>query len=124
MARACYRSGRGAAKKRPRLTEARHVGINTNTVARLILKERTQLAEGRFVEIVIWSLPQPLPGSLHAFKYRLAFVVDERCVIRYDNETGKGDHRHIFERETPYAYSTLDRLLEDFERDVGQWRPE
>lgn len=90
--------------------------------ATLILRERTQLAENRFVEIVIWAVPSPVPGSPHGFKYRLAFVVDEVCVLRYDNEAGKSDHRHVADAEVPYQFTTLDQLLADFQRDVQNWR--
>jgi len=46
----------------------------------------------------------PLAGSsAHGYKYRLAFVVDDECVLRYDNEAGKGDHKHIDAKEAPYA---------------------
>jgi Family of unknown function (DUF6516) len=33
-------------------------------------------------------------------------------VMRYDNETGKGDHKHIGDQEVPYEFADLDRLLE------------
>ena len=59
-------------------------------MARLLLRERRIIAEERFAEIVIWQVPRALRGSRHRFKYRLAFVVDEVCVLRFDNETGKG----------------------------------
>nr|WP_235610835.1 DUF6516 family protein [Bordetella sp. H567] len=45
------------------------------------------------------------------------------CVLRYDNEAGKGDHRHIGDQEVPYAVTTPERLIADFWRDVDQWRP-
>lgn len=64
-------------------------------MARLLLRERRIIAEDRFAEIVIWELPRPVAGSRHRLKYRLAFVVDEICVLRFDNETGKGDHKHV-----------------------------
>jgi hypothetical protein len=60
-------------------------------LARLLLRERRVLGEGQFADVVIWDLTESVPGSSHDFKYRLAFVVDEVCVIRFDNETGKGD---------------------------------
>jgi len=91
--------------------------------ARLLLDERRVVAERAFVELVVWQLPRPLPGSAHAFKYRLAYVVDGRCVLRYDNETGKGDHRHVGGKDRPYVFSTPDRLIADFWRDVDAWRP-
>jgi hypothetical protein len=59
--------------------------------ANLVLKSRVVLGAKRFADVVIWQLPAPLPGSTHPYKYRLAFVVDKVCVLRYDNEAGKGD---------------------------------
>jgi Family of unknown function (DUF6516) len=90
--------------------------------AELVMDERHILDERSFVEIVIWRLPRRLPGSVHAFKYRLAFVVDGECVLRYDNEAGKGDHRHIGTRQAAYQFTTTDRLLDDFRRDIEEWR--
>jgi hypothetical protein len=34
-------------------------------------------------------------GSRHQYKYRLVLVVNDDCVLRYDNEAGKGDHKHV-----------------------------
>ena len=62
--------------------------------AELLLKRRIILAESVFAELVIWRLPRMLPGSTHPYKYRLALVADGICVLRYDNEAGKGDHVH------------------------------
>jgi hypothetical protein len=59
------------------------------------MRERLILSRRAFVEIVIWKLPQPLAESAHAFKYRLAYIANQRCVLRFDNEAGKGDHRHL-----------------------------
>jgi hypothetical protein len=80
----------------------------------LLLRERRVLDEKRFAELVIWRLPRALPGSSHRFKYRLAYVVDEVCVVRFDNETGKGDHKHVGDRQVAYEFASLDRLLTDF----------
>ena len=88
-----------------------------------MLNERHSLSEISFVEIVVWRLPSPLSGSDHDFKYRLALVVNGRCVLRYDNETGKGDHKPSGEVETPYFFTTPQALLYDFWNDVDNWRP-
>lgn len=66
-----------------------------NMPATLLLKSREVLSANAFVERVVWLLPEPLPGSTHQLKYRLALVVNGVCVVRYDNERGKGDHRHV-----------------------------
>lgn len=62
-------------------------------------------------------------GSAHDYNHALAYVVREVCVLRYDNEAGKGDHRHIGDTETPYRFTTPGQLLSDFWHDVDQWRP-
>jgi hypothetical protein len=90
-------------------------------MARLLLRERRITAEDRFVEIVIWRLPRPVAGSRHAFKYRLAFVVDEVCVLRFDNETGKGDHKHVGAVEVRYVFTSLAQLVTDFWDEVERW---
>lgn len=50
--------------------------------------------------------------------------MEGRCVVRYDNELGKGDHRHIGEHELPYRFSVLTTLPNDFWRDGHNWRGE
>jgi hypothetical protein len=90
--------------------------------AELLLDERHVLAEDAFVEIVVWRLPGPARGSQHRFKYRLALIENGRCVLRYDNEPGKGDHRHIGRRETAYEFKTPEALLADFWADVETLR--
>ncbi len=90
--------------------------------ARLLLRERRVIGEDRFADIVIWGLPKPTPGSMHLFKYRLAFVVNEVAVLRFDNETGKGDHKHVGHKEMPYTFTSLDQLMADFWNAVEEWR--
>jgi hypothetical protein len=88
--------------------------------AKLLIKERLIQTPNSFVELVLWQLPQPVKGSTHSFKYRLAFVVDNLCVVRYDNEAGKGDHKYVGEVESFYTFEPPRRLLDDFWRDVKQ----
>lgn len=91
--------------------------------AKLMLNERHTLSEISFIEMVVWQLPSSLPGSSHPFKYRLALVVSGICVLRYDNEAGKGDHKHIGGSQIPYDFTSPQRLLEEFWLDVDNWRP-
>ena len=86
--------------------------------AKLVFKDKLKVSDRCFAELVIWQVPTALKGSFHDYKYRLAFVVDEVCVLRYDNEVGKGDHKHIGNREYEYAFTTLKALREDFLADV------
>ena len=86
------------------------------------MDERQLIAENSFVELVVWELPLSAPGSAHALKYRLALVVDGNCMLRYDNESGKGDHKHIGDAEFAYEFTTPERLLEDFWNDVDRFK--
>lgn len=92
--------------------------------ATLLLKERHQVAVDAFAELRIWQVPRPVRGSSHEYKYALAHVVAGRCVLRYDNEAGKGDHKHVGAAEAPYRFTDPVQLLADFWSDVDQWRSE
>ena len=89
-----------------------------------LLRRRIIYSESSFAELVLWQEPEPLAGSNHAFKYRLAYVVDGECVLRFDNETGKGDHRHFGGKEGHYGFSTPEKLIADFQRDIARWNNE
>ena len=90
--------------------------------ATLLLKERTDLG-GAFTEIVIWHVPRRVLGSRHPYKYSLALICDEVCVLRYDNEAGKGDHRHLGDQQEPYRFTDLDTLLRDFRAAIKEFLP-
>lgn len=89
-----------------------------------LIRRRLVLAPDAFAEIVVWRVHEPVSPSSHTFKYRLAYVVDGECVLRYDNERGKGDHKHVDGREMPYVFTTPDQLMSDFEVDVTRWNHE
>lgn len=89
-----------------------------------LLHKRVVVADNKFAELVLWQLPRPLAGCQHPFKYRLAYVVDDVCVLRYDNETGKGDHCHERGKEAPYKFGGPDELLRDFELSIARWEDE
>ncbi len=86
--------------------------------AKLIYRYKHVLASGAIVEMVIWKLPAPDADRPHGYKYRLVYVRDGHRVIGYDNERGKGDHRHYRDEEQPYTFTTVIQLLKDFRVDV------
>lgn len=90
----------------------------------LLIRRRVVLAPDAFVEVVVWRVPQPVPPSAHAFKYRLAYIVAGECVLRYDNERNKGDRRHVGTVEAPYAFAIPDQLMADFNADMARWNHE
>ena len=89
-----------------------------------LVRTRIAFSETAFAELVLWQIPKPVSGSAHGFKYRLAYVVGGVCVVRYDNEVGKGDHRHFNGKESRYNFKTTDKLIADFQRDIARWNHE
>jgi hypothetical protein len=89
--------------------------------ATAILRAKEIRDDGTIVEIVVWRVPQPLKPCKHLFKYRLFCGTSLTCHVRYDNELGKGDHRHVGGLEEPYRFASLAGLLDDFQRDVNNW---
>lgn len=98
------------------------VGIMANMKATLLLKERLALDADSFASSLVWRVPRPVAGSTHLYKYSLAYVVRSVCLMRYDNERGKGDHRHVGESELPYVFTTPEQLLTDFWSDIDRLR--
>jgi hypothetical protein len=96
----------------------------SNMRATLLLRTRIVYSEASFAELVLWRVSEAVEGSTHGYKYRLAYIVEGACVVRYDNEVGKGDHRHFGERESKYPFTTPEALLKSFERDIARWNRE
>jgi hypothetical protein len=86
--------------------------------AQSLLDRKRFFDDGGILQIRLWLLPASVPGSTHRFKYSLFYGYKGRRVIGYDNERGKGDHRHRYDVEEPYLFTTIDQLLRDFEADV------
>lgn len=86
--------------------------------ATLVLRRREVLPGGLAVEMVIWQLSAPTAERPHGLKYRLQAHRGGRTLVRYDNETGKGDHRHYGRKEERYGFVNMERLIEDFIADV------
>ena len=106
------------------MTTTSHVVIFSNMQATALIQRRVVLAADAFAEVAVWRVKQSVPPSEHALEYRLAYAVAGECVLRYDNERGKGDHRHVGSDETPYAFAMPDQLMADFSADIARWNHE
>jgi hypothetical protein len=76
----------------------------------LILDSKTILADGRLIQRKIWQLARPDASHKHGFKYSLYCGNSGVTIVRYDNESGKGDHKHVGKAEVEICES-LKRLL-------------
>jgi Family of unknown function (DUF6516) len=86
----------------------------------VFLKRRN--ADGTIIDIKIWQLPVATAERPHGLKYSLFYGRKGARIIGYDNEAGKGDHRHFGPREAPYTFQSMERLLNDFFADVAKER--
>jgi hypothetical protein len=88
----------------------------------LLYRDRLDFDDGAVVEMVIWKVPTTVIGSRHRYKYRLYYGRGGRRIVGYDNERGKGDHRHRHGREDSYRFTTVGKLVSDFLADVAEER--
>ncbi|SBT04450.1 conserved hypothetical protein [Candidatus Accumulibacter aalborgensis] len=84
--------------------------------AKLIQRSKDYRPDGVVVEVVFWEVEPSVPGSVHVYKYRLYAGRNGETLVRYDNETRKGDHKHIGadEREVPFTFVQMAKTLQDF----------
>lgn len=92
--------------------------------ARLAFHDKQVLPDGSIVEMKIWEMPQSVSGSTHRLKYSLFYGRPGQRLVGYDNERGRGDHRHLGDKQESYSFSTPERLIEEFLADVRRLRGE
>jgi hypothetical protein len=92
--------------------------------AALAFFDKQVLSDGAIVEMKIWQVPSAVPGSVHLLRYSLSYAVRGKRLVGYDNERGKGDHRHFQDRQERYVFTTVEKPISDFLADVRRLRGE
>jgi hypothetical protein len=91
--------------------------------AKLIYHEKFIYADGAIREMVLWKLPNKTSDRPHGLKYRLYYgLSDGTCIVRYDSESGKGNHRHIKGKEKSYQFKDVETLVADFLEEIEKAR--
>jgi hypothetical protein len=91
-------------------------------IAELVHYQREESNDGSIFEMVIWKISPSLDRP-HGVKYRLHYgSVKGVCYVRYDNKLSKGDHKHIGDREQPYQFESIEKLIADFKADVTAYK--
>ena len=90
--------------------------------AQLLFHQRIDYDDGAIVEMVLWRAPCLVPPSTHGLKYSLFYGRPGLRELGYDNERGKGDHRHFQGSETYYKFTSVEQLIDDFWSDVRTLR--
>ena len=88
----------------------------------LLFRERRTYDDGAILEMTIWRVPQPVPPTFHGLKYSLFYGRPGVRLVGYDNERGKGDHRHFGPKEEHYNFTSAEQLVADFLSDVERVR--
>jgi hypothetical protein len=96
------------------LTTKGIVGKVANMPAQRITGFKNVNPDGSILELVVWRVPKPVPPSTHVYKYRAVYIVNGERIVGFDNERGKGDHCHLDGVESPYNFTTVEQLVEDF----------
>ncbi len=92
--------------------------------AELLFHQRIDFDDGAIVEMLLRRVPSPVPPSTHGLKYSLFYGRPGLRQVGYDNERGKGDHRHYEDVEMAYTFVGIDQLIDDFWSDVQALRGE
>lgn len=103
---------------------ALHAIILLGVDADLLFHQRIEYEDGAIVEMVLWRVPSPVPPSTHGLKYSLFYGCPGVREVGYDNERGKGDHRHFKGTEAAYVFRSVEQLMVDFWSDVHALRGE
>jgi len=91
--------------------------------AKLIYQEKFIYADGAIREMVLWQLPRETSDRPYGLKYRLYYGLDDgTCLVRYDNESDKGDHKHIEGREESFHFEDAETLVADFLEEIEKAR--
>ncbi len=91
-------------------------------VVQLLFRDKYVYADGAIREMVIWRLPDTDNERPHGLKYRLYYGYPGKCLVRYDNERGKGDHRHERNQEERYTFISVEQLIRNFKTDIERLR--
>ena len=88
----------------------------------LIHHEKLVFPDGAILESKIWKIPESSSERPHGLKYGLVYIIKGVRIIGYDNERGKGDHRHYRDHEEAYIFQSVEQLMKDFLADIKRER--
>ena len=91
--------------------------------AKLLYREKYIYSDGAIREMILCQLPGKTSDRPHGLKYRLYYgLKDGTCLVRFDNESGKGDHKHVSGREESYQFRDVESLVADFLAEIEKAR--
>ena len=94
-----------------------------NIISKLSFSEKRIELDGSLVEMKIWEVPRSEKNP-QGVRYSLFWVKEEKTIVGYDNHYPKGPHRHYGDKQEPYEFTTIEKLIEDFLEDQRRIRHE
>jgi len=89
--------------------------------ATLVYHSKVQDDYANTLEIKVWRVPVT-EHTPFGYKYALVYIAEGERVVGYDNERGKGDHKHIGGDQHSYTFKDISTLLSDFLEDVAVFK--
>ena len=84
--------------------------------AQLVFHTKT-IKGDEIVEIKIWQTAESLDRP-HRIKFSVVYIKGGKRLLGYDNAEQKGYHRHFLDKEEPYEFENIWKLIEDFKSDL------
>ncbi|WP_333652298.1 toxin-antitoxin system TumE family protein [Dissulfurispira sp.] len=85
----------------------------------LLVHDKVEDKHGGIVGVKVWAVPKSADKP-HEYKYSSVYIRRGKRILGYDNAERKGDHRHYKDKEMPYNFKGIDKLFEDFYRDLRE----
>lgn len=68
--------------------------------------------EPEVLDIRVWSVPTTKEHA-SGVNYSVNYRIGNTPIIRYDNDEGKGDHRHIFGKEESVEFRSYKEIIKE-----------
>ena len=88
--------------------------------AKLVFHTKTVKGD-EIVEVKIWQMPESHDRP-HGIKFSVVYIKDGKRLVGYDNAEQKGYHRHFLDKEEPYEFENIWKLIDDFKTDLERMR--
>ncbi len=84
--------------------------------ASLVFHEKIIQGDGSIVEMKIWRVSKTAKYP-EGYRYSLFLVKEGKVLVGYDNHHPKGHHRHHGDKQEPYLFMNIEKLVHDFSED-------
>lgn len=86
--------------------------------AERILREKRVYRDGAILELRAHAVPKSA-RTPEGYKYSMVYIDSHgNRVLAYDNAEGKGHHKHQSDKESPFDFESIEKLVERFLKEV------